>query len=329
LYEKIVQLRGVGLGSTSSIQYLSSFTKKTMAIVWKGVFPAVTTKFTETDQLDLPLFDKNLQAQLEAGVSGIILGGTLGEASVLATAEKEQLVRFTVDKVAGNIPVVLNIAEGSTQEAIHQAGLAKDWGANGLMLLPPMRYKPDHRETVAYFTAIANSTDLPIMIYNNPVDYKTEVTLDMFAELQACPNIQAVKESTRDVTNVTRMINRFGNRFAILCGVDTLAMEELCLGADGWVAGLVCAFPQETTALYNWVKAGKLAEATQLYRWFMPLLELDIHPKLVQYIKLAETQTGIGSEQVRPPRLSLVGEERQRILQIIEQALANRPTLHS
>ncbi len=298
-----------------------------MAIVWKGVFPAVTTKFTEADNLDLDLFAKNLQAQLDAGVRGIILGGTLGEASVLTTEEKEQLVMFTVNKVAGEVPVVLNIAEGSTSEAIRQASLAKEWGANGLMLLPPMRYKPDHRETVAYFTAIANSTDLPIMIYNNPVDYKTEVTLDMFAELQACPNIQAVKESTRDVTNVTRMINRFGNRFAILCGVDTLAMEELCLGADGWVAGLVCAFPQETTTLYNWVKAGKLEEATKLYRWFMPLLELDIHPKLVQYIKLAEAQTGIGSEQVRPPRLTLVGEERQRILQIIEQALANRPAL--
>lgn len=298
-----------------------------MAIVWKGVFPAVTTKFTEADNLDLDLFAKNLQAQLDAGVSGIILGGTLGEASVLTTEEKEQLVMFTVSKVAGKVPVVLNIAEGSTSEAIRQASLAKEWGANGLMLLPPMRYKPDHRETVAYFTAIANSTDLPIMIYNNPVDYKTEVTLDMFDELQACPNIQAVKESTRDVTNVTRMINRFGNRFAILCGVDTLAMEELCLGADGWVAGLVCAFPQETTTLYNWVKAGQLEAATKLYRWFMPLLELDIHPKLVQYIKLAEAQTGIGSEQVRPPRLSLVGEERQRILQIIEQALATRPSL--
>lgn len=298
-----------------------------MAIVWKGVFPAVTTKFDDSDNLDLDLFAKNLQAQLDAGVSGIILGGTLGEASVLTTEEKEQLVMFTVSKVAGKVPVVLNIAEGSTSEAIHQASLAKEWGANGLMLLPPMRYKPDHRETVAYFTAIAHSTDLPIMIYNNPVDYKTEVTLDMFAELQACANIQAVKESTRDVTNVTRMINRFGNRFAILCGVDTLAMEELCLGANGWVAGLVCAFPLETTTLYNWVKAGKLEEAAKLYRWFMPLLELDIHPKLVQYIKLAETQTGIGSEQVRPPRLSLVGEERQRILQIIEQALATRPSL--
>jgi 1-pyrroline-4-hydroxy-2-carboxylate deaminase len=298
-----------------------------MAINWQGVFPALTTKFTESDQLDLPLFDKNLQLQLAAGVNGIILGGTLGEASVLTTDEKETLVKFAVEKVSGKVPVILNIAEGSTKEALQQAAYAKAWGAKGLMMLPPMRYKPDHREAVQYFTTVANATDLPIMIYNNPVDYKTEVTLDMFAELVACENIQAVKESTRDITNVTRMINRFGSRIKILCGVDTLAMEELCAGADGWVAGLVCAFPAETVAIYNLVKAGKIAEAAAIYRWFMPLLELDIHPKLVQYIKLAETRAGIGSEYVRAPRLTLVGEERENILKIIDDGLAARPQL--
>ncbi len=298
-----------------------------MAINWTGVFPALTTKFTANDQLDLPLFEKNLNAQMAAGVNGIILGGTLGEASVLTTAEKETLVKFTVSKCADKIPVVLNIAEGATRDALQQASYAQSWGAKGLMMLPPMRYKSDHRETVTYFKAVANATELPIMIYNNPVDYKIEVTLDMFAELAACPNIQSVKESTRDVTNVTRMINRFGNRFKILCGVDTLAMEELCLGADGWVAGLVCAFPAETVAIFNLVKAGKIAEAASIYRWFMPLLELDIHPKLVQYIKLAETQAGIGSEYVRAPRLTLEGKEREEILKIINDGIASRPKL--
>jgi 1-pyrroline-4-hydroxy-2-carboxylate deaminase len=296
-----------------------------MAFKWKGIFPALTTKFTHTDELDLPLFEKNLQAQLSAGVTGIILGGTLGEASVLTLKEKEVLIHFAMDKVAGRVPVILNIAEGSTKEALSQAKLAAQWGVQGLMLLPPMRYKTDHRETVTYFKTIADSTDLPIMIYNNPVDYKTDVTLDMFDELQGCKNITAVKESTRDVTNVTRMRNRFGDRYAILCGVDTLAMEELLLGADGWVAGLVCAFPAETVAIYQLVKAGKINEATRIYRWFMPLLELDIHPKLVQYIKLAEAQVGIGSEQVRAPRLVLEGEERERILSIINQGIATRP----
>ena len=298
-----------------------------MSIEWKGVFPALTTKFTADDQIDIPLFEKNLQAQLDAGVNGIVLGGTLGEASVLTTAEKEQLVKFAVTTCADKVPVVLNIAEGSTKEALQQAEYAKAWGAKGLMMLPPMRYKSDHRETVTYFKTVANATELPIMIYNNPVDYKIEVTLDMFAELIDCENIQAVKESTRDVTNVTRMKNRFGDRIKILCGVDTLAMEELCLGADGWVAGLVCAFPKETVAIYNLVKAGKIEEAAKIYRWFMPLLELDIHPKLVQYIKLAETQAGIGSENVRAPRLALIGKEREEILKIINDGIAARPNI--
>ncbi|NSL86338.1 dihydrodipicolinate synthase family protein [Chitinophaga sp. Mgbs1] len=294
---------------------------------WKGVFPALTTKFTAADTLDIPLFEKNLQAQLDAGVSGIILGGTLGEASVLTVEEKETLVKFAVERVEGRVPVVLNIAEGATREAVKQAALAKQWGAKGLMLLPPMRYKSDHRETVTYFKTVAASTDLPIMLYNNPVDYKIEITLAMFDELTAVDNICAVKESTRDVTNVTRMLNRFGERFRILCGVDTLTFEELAAGAHGLVAGLVCAFPAETVALYRLVKAGRYEEALAIYRWFMPLLELDIHPKLVQYIKLAESQVGLGSEAVRAPRLTIVGQEREEVLSMIQQQLAVRPAL--
>lgn len=298
-----------------------------MSINWSGVFPAVTTKFTKADELDIELFTLNIKAQLAAGVNGIILGGTLGESSVLSTIEKETLVRTAVQVVAGKVPVVLNIAEGSTSVAMEQALYAKAWGAKGLMLLPPMRYKSDHRETVQYFKDIAACTDLPIMIYNNPVDYKIEVTIDMFKELAAVPTIQAVKESTRDVTNLTRMRNAFGDRFKILCGVDTLALEELLLGADGWVAGLVCAFPQETVAIYRLAKAGDIAAATKIYRWFMPLLELDIHPKLVQYIKFAEAKVGLGSELVRKPRLILEGEERKRIEAIIDTGIRARPSI--
>lgn len=298
-----------------------------MPITWNGIYPALTTKFTKDDKLDLSLFEKNLAAQIDAGIDGIILGGTLGESSVISTTEKETLVKFAIEKVAGRIPVILNIAEGSTREALQQVEYAKSWGAEGLMALPPMRYKSDHRETVQWFKTIANATDLPIIVYNNPVDYKTLITLDMFDEMTECKNIEAVKESTRDVTNVTRMRNRFGNRYKILCGVDPLAMEELCLGADGWVAGLVCAFPRETVAIYRLVKAGRIEEAAKIYRWFMPLLELDIHPKLVQYIKLAEEQEGIGSELVRAPRLVLEGEERAIILKTINDGIASRPEL--
>ncbi len=298
-----------------------------MKVNWEGVYPAVTTKFTVDDRLDHEMFAKNIKAQLQAGVDGIILGGTLGEASSLMEDEKDELVKYTVELANGQVPVVMNIAEQTTKGAIRAAEKAKANGANGLMMLPPMRYKADDLETVTYFKAVANSTDLPIMIYNNPVDYKIEVTLDMFESLSECENIQAVKESTRDISNTTRMRNRFGNRFNILSGVDTLALESLLMGADGWVAGLVCAFPEETVAIYRLQKAGRIEEARAIYRWFLPLLELDINAKLVQNIKLAEVATGIGTENVRAPRLPLYGEERTRVLEIIEEGIRNRPKL--
>lgn len=299
-----------------------------MEIQWKGVMPAVTTKFNDRDELDLDNFKVNIQAQLDAGVHGIILGGTLGEASTLTEEEKRILVRQTVSFVKGEIPVIINIAEQSTRDAITMARIAEEDGANGLMMLPPMRYKADAHETVTYFKKVAQSTSLPIMIYNNPVDYGIEVTIDMFEELlEECPNIQAVKESTRDISNISRIRNKFGDRLAILCGVDTLALESLLMGADGWVAGLVCAFPAETVAIYELARAGKIQEAIAIYRWFLPLLELDINTKLVQNIKLAEVATKIGTENVREPRLPLHGEERKKVLGIIDAALRTRPLL--
>ena len=299
-----------------------------MTIQWKGVMPAVTTKFNDKDELDLENFKVNIQAQLDAGVHGIILGGTLGEASTLTELEKRTLVRETVSYVKGAVPVIINIAEQSTKAAIELAHMAQEDGASGLMMLPPMRYKADDRETVTYFRKVAQSTPLPMMIYNNPVDYGIEVTLDMFEELlKDCPNIQAVKESTRDISNINRIRNRFGDRLAILCGVDTLALESLLIGADGWVAGLVCAFPAETVAIYELSKAGRTQEAIEIYRWFLPLLELDINTKLVQNIKLAEVATRIGTENVREPRLPLAGAERKKVLAIIDEAIKNRPLL--
>jgi len=298
-----------------------------MKFEWKGVMPAVTTKFTAEDTLDLNLFSLNIQAQLDAGVHGIVLGGTLGEASTLLDSEKRILTQTTVKEVAGKVPVLINIAEQSTKAAVASAQKAEEDGASGLMMLPPMRYKAGDRETVEYFKAVATSSSLPIMVYNNPVDYKIEVTLPMFEELLKCDTIQAVKESTRDISNVTRIKNNFGDRLKIMSGVDTLALESLLMGADGWIAGLVCAFPAETVAIYELQKAGRIQEALQIYRWFLPLLELDINPKLVQNIKLAEVATGIGSETVRPPRLPLIGDERRHVLSVIEKGLATRPSL--
>ena len=289
--------------------------------------PAVTTKFTNDDTLDLNMFEVNIKAQLDAGVHGIVLGGTLGEASTLCDEEKRILTKTTVNLVNNQAPVLINIAEQTTKGAIEAAQKAEEDGAKGLMMLPPMRYKSGDRETVEYFKAVANNTSLPIMVYNNPVDYKIEVTLDMFNELLKCDNIKAVKESTRNISNVTRIKNRFGDRLKIMTGVDTLALESLLMGADGWIAGLVCAFPKETVAIYELQKAGRIQEALEIYRWFLPLLELDINSKLVQNIKLAEVATGIGTENVRAPRLPLIGEERKHVLNVIETGLKNRPTL--
>ena len=294
---------------------------------WKGIYPALLTPFDPGDNIDFQLFKKNLDAQIEAGIDGIVLGGSLGEASTLTNEEKKQLLICATEVVKNRLPVIFNIAEQSTREAVKCAQNSERDGADGLMLLPPMRYKADERETLEYFKTVASNTSLPMMIYNNPYDYKIEVTLDMFEKLADIPSVQSVKESTRDVSNVTRMKNKFGDRFKILCGVDTLALEELALGADGWVGGLVDAFPAETVAIYRLMKAGNYVEALKIYRWFLPVLELDIHSKLVQYIKLAATQTGLGSEYVRPPRLPIEGREREKVLAIINKSINTRPEL--
>ena len=294
---------------------------------WKGVMPAITTKFTRDDKLDLELFNKNLGFQLKSNIDAIVLAGSLGEASTLTQNEKNILTENTVEFVNNKIPVVVNIAEQSTKEALNSIRSAEKSGASGLMVLPPMRYKSGRKETISYFESIANSTDLPIMIYNNPVDYGIEVTIDIFDELLKHENIKAVKESTRDISNVTRLKNSFGSRLKIMTGVDTIALESLLMGADGWIAGLVCAFPEETVAIFKLQSQGKVKEAIEIYRWFLPLLELDINPKLVQNIKLAESILGIGSENVRLPRIPLFGKERDEVLSIINKGINNRPDL--
>ena len=294
---------------------------------WKGVMPAITTKFNKNNQLDLDLFNKNLGFQIDSGVNAIVLAGSLGEASTLSQDEKNILTQNTVNYVNGKVPVVVNIAEQSTFDAIKCAEDAEKYGAKGLMVLPPMRYKSGRNETIDYFNSIAKSTSLEIMIYNNPVDYGIEVTLDMFEDLLKCDNIKAVKESTRDISNVTRLRNSFGSRLKIMTGVDTIALESLLMGADGWIAGLVCAFPMETVAIYKLQEKGNIKAAIEIYRWFLPLLELDINPKLVQNIKLAESLLDIGSENVRLPRKPLSGLEREEVFNIIKTGIKNRPDL--
>jgi dihydrodipicolinate synthase/N-acetylneuraminate lyase len=299
-----------------------------MQVSWKGVYPAVTTKFKENGDLDIPEFLRNVQAQIDAGIDGVIIGGSLGESSTITHEERLELLKAVLAHTAHRpLPVLMNIAEGSTNTAIGLARMAQAAGAHGLMLLPPMMYRTTPAETAHFFKTVAASTDLPILLYNNPVDYKTEITIPMFEAFLEHENIQAVKESTRDISNVTRMRTAYGERFRILCGVDTLAMEELVMGADGWVAGLVNAFPAETVAIYRLVKVGRMEEALKIYQWFLPLLELDISPQLVQNIKLAEVFTGLGTEYVRPPRRPLEGAERDRVVALLEGHLAKRPVL--
>jgi len=296
-------------------------------VKWKGIYPAVLTMFHADGTLDIDTYLVNIRAQVAAGVQGIIIGGSLGESSTLTHDDRLQLLAATLGEVGDKVDVIVNIAEGSTAAAIDLARKAEANGAHGLMVLPPMMYKPTDAEVVQFFREIATSTKLPILLYNNPVDYKIEIKLDMLDQLSDLANIQAVKESTRDISNVSRMKSRFGDRYQILCGVDTLALEEALMGADGWVAGLVDAFPAETVAIFRLAKAGRVAEAIEIYRWFLPILELDINPQLVQNIKLAAVMTGIGTEHVRGPRSPLQGAERERVLKILEDGLASRPTL--
>lgn len=298
-----------------------------VTINWSGIFPAMLTPFHENGDLNFEMLEVNIEAQLAAGIHGLILAGSLGEASTLDTDEKFTLLSHALKVVNGRVPVLLNLTENTTKAAVEFAQKAEELGADGLMVLPPMRYRGDDREVVAFFRSIAQSTKLPLLIYNNPVDYATYITLDMFEELLQEPNVQAVKESTRDLTNITRLRNRFGDRLKILGGVDTIFLESIALGADGVVGGLVDAFPRETYAIFDLVKKGEIDKAVEIYRWFMPLLELDIKPKLVQYIKLAANKEGLCTPYTRAPRLELVGEEKEAVNKIIDDAIASRPKL--
>ncbi len=296
-----------------------------MNVSWSGVFPALTTQFKRDASLDLTGMEKHYAGQLQAGVHGLVALGSLGENAALTRDEKLEVLRLAISVASRRVPVLAGVAETTTAAAVDFVKLASRLGVAGFMVLPPMQYVSDRRETVHHLRAIAAASDKPIMLYNNPVAYRVDVTPDMFAELADEPKFVAIKESSEDVRRVTDIKNLVGDRYAIFIGVDDLMLESFAAGAIGWVAGLVCAFPEESVVLYKLLRAKRMEEALTLYRWFIPLLHLDASIKFVQYIKLAQSMTGNGSEYVRPPRLPLVGEERARIERIIEQAIAHRP----
>jgi len=298
-----------------------------MHVNWNGVFPAATTQFKADQSLDIPATLKHLDAMLAAGVDGLIMLGTVGENCSLEYQEKLSLLRATIEHVAGRIPVLTGVAEYTTTLACRFVADARKAGVNGLMVLPCMVYKSDGRETLTHYRAVAASTDLPIMCYNNPVSYGVDITPAQFTELADVPNLVAVKESSENCRRITDLKNAIGDRYLLFCGVDDLVFESVALGAVGWVSGLVNAFPRENRLLWDLLKAGRYDEARKVYQWYTPLLHLDTHVKLVQYIKLAAAECGYGTDMVRAPRLPLAGEERERILSIIRRAIATRPKL--
>lgn len=295
------------------------------SIQWRGVFPALTTKFTASEEIDWAALEKHLAFQLEAGVHGLIILGSLGENATLSLDEKLEMVRFFAGAERRGRPLVACIAESSTRDAKAFARGAADAGAEGFMLLPPMRYPSDRRETISYLQEVAAATDLPVMLYNNPIAYGTDLTPADFARLADNPRFEAIKESAADTRRFPEIRRLVGDRFALFCGVDDLAYECFAVGAVGWVAGLVVAFPRETVRLWELCQAGRWAEARALYEWFLPLLHLDIGPKFVQQIKLVESLMGVGSARVRGPRLQLSEAEALRVERILEEALENRP----
>jgi 4-hydroxy-tetrahydrodipicolinate synthase len=300
-----------------------------MDVTWRGVIPALMTEMHEDGALDLEATARHIESCIAAGCEGFVMLGTLGENSSLELPEKEQVVKAAVAAARGRVPIIAGVAEYTTKLAITSANRMKDAGASGIMALPTMVYMTDARESVHHFRALARNTDLPIMIYNNHVAYKVDLKPESFAELADEKNIAAVKESSHDSRRITDMINLLGDRYAIVCGVDDLVLENALFGAVGWVSGLANSFPHEAVQLFRLARTGRLEEALALYRWFMPLLHLDVATKLVQYIKLVNQLTGEGREWVRAPRLPLVGEERAKITAIVQQALDTRPNLRA
>jgi 4-hydroxy-tetrahydrodipicolinate synthase len=298
-----------------------------MSVTWQGVFPAATTQFRSDESIDIPATLAHLDAMIEAGIDGLIMLGTVGENCSLEAVEKRELLKAAVDHVAGRVPVLSGVAEYTTALACRYAADALKAGVDGLMVLPGMVYKSDTRETIAHFRAVANATELPIMVYNNPVSYNVDLKPEAFIELADEPTLVAIKESSEDPRRITDLRNAVGDRYLLFCGVDDLVLESIVLGATGWVSGLVNAFPRENRLLWDLAAAGRFEEAREVYRWYTPLLHLDTHPKLVQYIKLANAECGYGTETVRAPRMTLEGAERELILGIIRKAVATRPKI--
>jgi len=297
--------------------------------LWAGVFPAITTQMHRDGSLDLEATARHAEVLIASGIDGLIFLGSLGENQMMTADEKRLVMKEMVRAVRGRIPVLAGVAETATTEASRFVSDCQAIGVDGVMLLPPMAYRtPDPHETLEHFRRVARGTDMPIMIYNNPIAYGNDITAEMFADLADIKNFVAVKESSADTRRITDLHNVVGNRYAIFTGVDDLALESAVLGVDGWVAGTGIAFPDHNRRLWESMKAGHWDQAVEIYRWFTPLLHLDTHAKFVQYIKLCVQECGLGKEWTRAPRLSISGAEREAVLKVIHHGIATAPALH-
>jgi dihydrodipicolinate synthase/N-acetylneuraminate lyase len=294
---------------------------------WTGVFPAITTQMHQDGSLDLEATARHAEVLLASGIKGLIFLGSLGENQPMTGEEKRLVVSEMVKTVRGRVPVLSGVAETSTAEAVRYVRDCEKLGADGFMLMPAMLYKGAPDETMAHFRTVAQATGLPIMIYNNPLSYANDITPEMLAQLADQKNFVALKESAGDTRRITDLHNTVGSRYALFTGVDNLMLESAVLGLDGWVAGSGIAFPRENQYLWELTRAGRWAEALPVYRWFTPLLHLDVSTKFVQYIKLAVQEVGLGREWIRAPRLPLTGAERERVLKIIHDGIAARPRI--
>lgn len=298
-----------------------------MKINWQGVYPAVTTQFNQDFSINHAENAKMLEQLISEGVHGIIVCGTVGENCSLSADEKRDVMRNAVETVGGRIPVLSGVAETTTALAVQYAKDAETIGINGLMVLPGMVYRSTEEEAINHYQQVARGTGLPIMIYNNPVTYGVDVTIEGMKTLAQEANIVSVKEATEDTRRISELFREFGDRFVVFGGVDDIALESLMLGATGWISGLTNVFPKQSVAIYNLAKEGRYAEALEIWRWFMPLLRLDTIPTLVQCIKLTEQLAGRGSERVRAPRLPLSGEQREYVERIYREAVETQPTV--
>jgi len=292
---------------------------------WQGIFPAITTKFHADESIDAEGTARQIDFQIRNGIHGLVTCGSLGEASTLTLEEKLQVAKIALDASAGRVPVLANVSETSTREALRYIEGANKLGVAGFMVMPSVIYVADAREAMANVRAMANAAQKPIMIYNNPVAYRVDLKPAHMLELSDCEWIVAIKESSDDIRRITDLRNTVGDRYQLFLGVDDLAYEVLALGCDGLLAGVGCTFPRETVALYDLMKAGKFAEALKLYQWMTPMLHLDVSTKLVQNLKLIDVVAGVSTEHMRRPRLPLVGAEREYIETVVKKALATRP----